>query len=156
MSSTNMEDDQENSMTEFWRAFGKRLARFVPARKVNEFELKMGLSGFRLDRVIQGKKGVNVDTLIRICETLDLSPTWLLFGIGPESLQEVDNNLLVVQLLQAEGIEQPGRNRLREKAIVILQEKLREMRRHRDGKILQPTTEPPTETPSKGRKRRKG
>ncbi len=75
-------------MEEFWKIFGARLAQYVPAKKINEFEVQRGLSGFRLDRVVQGKKGVDVKTLVRLCKVLDLSPTWLLLGIGPATITE--------------------------------------------------------------------
>lgn len=89
MSSEIQKDDEEISMPEFWKEFGERLSRHVPTEKINEFAVKKNLSGFRLDRVVQGKKGVDVKTLINICKVLDLSPTWLLFGKGKEALSGV-------------------------------------------------------------------
>src|SRR6185436_19941381 len=97
--------DEKNVTGEFWQAFAKRLALFVPTHKVSEFEHQRGLVGFRLDRVVQGKKGVNIDTLVRICNTLDLSPTWLLFGKGRPLLSDIQEEEITMADLIDEIVE---------------------------------------------------
>ena len=49
-----------------WAGFAARLQMVIPAGKVEEFAIIHGLGGIRLDRIRNGKKGVTVDTLVRI------------------------------------------------------------------------------------------
>ena len=103
-----------SSMESFWKEFGARLGQSVPDTKIEEFEIKHDLKGFRIDRVVQGKKGVDVRTLLRICKTLDLSPTWLMFGKGRKSLSELRFPLVAQGMIDefVAGLDQLDYNRL--------------------------------------------
>jgi hypothetical protein len=103
-----------SSMDSFWKEFGARLGQNVPDTNIAEFEIKNDLKGFRIDRVVQGKKGVDVRTLLRICTALDLSPTWLMFGKGRKSLSELRFPLVAQGLIDefVAGLDQLGYHRL--------------------------------------------
>ncbi len=83
-------------------------------------------------------------TLIRICEELGYSPTYLLLGKGPVTTREVDDNLLLVEILPSEGHEQSGKIKLRGEVLRILEKKLMEIRNAGQKKLLQ-TFAPPTQ-----------
>lgn len=110
-------------------------------KKLEEFSKRSGQPDTRLSqwRSPKHRNWPSVANLIELCANADISPAWLLFGKGPQSLREVDDNALVVELLQAEGVEETGKLHLRERAIRTLEKKLKEIREIRsDGDVLQP------------------
>ncbi len=135
-------------MTPDWNdyisGFSERLRGLLPktTKEITELAYRHGLAGVRLDRVAQGKKGVDVPTLIRICEELGYSPTYLLLGKGPVTTREVDDNLLLVEILQSEEHEQSGKIKLRGEVLRILEKKLTEIRNAGQKKLLQASTRP--------------
>lgn len=80
-----------------WTEIGKRLKVVLPATRVDIFALQHGLGGVRLDRIANGRKGVSVETLVTICDRLDLSPNWLLMGVGPLHLSQCAPNMRTAQ-----------------------------------------------------------
>lgn len=71
---------------ELWRQIGERLREVLPADQVEKFAFDHGLRGVRLDRIMKGRKGTSVESLAKICQEADISPTWLIFGIGKREL----------------------------------------------------------------------
>ena len=135
---------------EYISGFSERLRGLLPktTKEINDLAYRHGLAGIRLDRVAQGKKGVDVPTLIRICDELGYSPTYLLFGKGPVTIREVDDNFLLVEMLQSEGHEQSGKIKLRGEVLRIVEKKLMEIRNAGQKKLLQ-TPASPAEKPSR-------
>lgn len=149
-----MADEKDFSMDDFLKEFAKRLSEFVPARKISDFEHKMGLVGFRLDRVVKAKKGVNLETLLRICRTLDASPTYLLFKKGRKQLSKVRDEK-TWQLDEArEGSHWHMFHRLpeseRKEINLLVQEKLL---RHEQESLQTDHETPPPRRPRRGGKK---
>ena len=89
--------------TPFWLAVLERLRSIVGTQGIQAFQYKTGLNSFRLDLVLLGRKGMTVESLVKLCEVLRLSPTWLLFGLGPADLMQkqhpVDIQVIVEDMI---------------------------------------------------------
>lgn len=80
-----------------WNEIGLRLASALPPTRIDAFALGLGLEGVRLDRIAKGRKGTSVETMVAICEKLDLSASWLLFGKGPRRLSDLGEDMSVAE-----------------------------------------------------------
>lgn len=63
-----------------------RLKTFVPEAKVLAWTETKGIGGIRLDLVFLNRKGMTLESFYRVCEALNASPTWVLFGCGRRTL----------------------------------------------------------------------
>src|SRR5262245_7516476 len=83
--------------TELWKPIGERLHHvrmeksLKPKESMDNFLVRHGLRArASWPDWEKGKKWPDVQTLIEICLKVDISPTWLLFGVGSASLKSVE------------------------------------------------------------------
>jgi hypothetical protein len=69
-----------------WVEIAPRFREIRGGRQVEKFLAEHDLLGVKWRMVEQGRQGTTVESLVKVCRNLDVSPTWLLLGIGPKSL----------------------------------------------------------------------
>jgi hypothetical protein len=74
-----------------WAQIAPRLQEFRGEEKVDEFLMRHNLKGLKWWAMEGGRQGVSVESLAKLCEKLDVSPTWLLFGQGRRKLSTINN-----------------------------------------------------------------
>jgi len=101
-----------------WSGIAARLAEIRGDQPVDEFLRVHKLQGLKWRIIEDGRQGISVESLIKICNATNVAPTWLLFGrphkkelhSAPISLNEVEKILVAftvgVPRKQARAIKQ--------------------------------------------------
>lgn len=102
--------------SEFWQAALERLKRKTPPHNLDRFAYENDLYSFRFDMVIRKNKGLTLESFVRVCNTLDLNPSWILYGIGKENITSlraqpndetvIDNMVDILTRLQPDEAEE--------------------------------------------------
>lgn len=75
---------------EIWQHIGPRLRELRGVRSTEPFLLEYRLSPrIPWNMVERGHRGLDIVTVLNICEKLDVSPAWLLLGKGPQKLSQL-------------------------------------------------------------------
>lgn len=71
------------------RAIGARLSEIRGAEDKKSFWPRYKLDAAKMGRYENAKEIPTVEKLVEICEAIDISPTWLLFGLGRRRLTAI-------------------------------------------------------------------
>jgi hypothetical protein len=71
---------------QLWREVGPRFRELRAERNVEKFLADNDCIGIKWRMIEAGRQGMTVESLVKVCRRLNVSPTWLLFGAGPKSL----------------------------------------------------------------------
>ena len=80
-----------------WSSIAARLAEIRGDQSVDEFLRVHKLQGLKWRIIEDGRQGISVESLIKICNALNVAPTWLLFGIAPKELHSAPKSLNEVE-----------------------------------------------------------
>jgi len=71
---------------QLWREIGPRFKQVRGDRNVEKFLADNDFIGIKWRMVEAGRQGMTVESLVKVCQRLNISSDWLLFGTGPKSL----------------------------------------------------------------------
>lgn len=71
---------------DLWPEIAPRFRQLRAGEKVEKFLADNDLLGLKWRAMEDGRQGISVESLAKLCDALDASPTWLIFGVGPQQL----------------------------------------------------------------------
>jgi hypothetical protein len=74
---------------ELWAGIAQRLHELRGEQSVDDFLRVNNLQGLHWRIIEDGRQGLSVESLMRICDKLNVAPAWILFGIGHRRLRRV-------------------------------------------------------------------
>lgn len=89
------------------KEIGERLEEIRISMKLNkrEFAVLIGVPNQNLGRIEKGDLGISLDKLISICEKLNQSADYLLFGKEMRSIDHQIRDIVLAELLNYKGEE---------------------------------------------------
>lgn len=76
-----------------WAEIAPRFKELRGGQQVEKFLANHDLLGLKWRAMEDGRQGLSVESTVKLCHALNVSPTWLLFGRGHVRLDEISDEL---------------------------------------------------------------